>query len=191
MTWQIFAEGVTSIVLPCSWILLVPPILVVLSTAGDRSVAAGASGGVVLALMARAAGGAIPGDVVGLIAGPTLLLGVVLAARTSLRWPGGALVALAGGMLWQPCVGPQLGAILGLTAADQLAASLRMIPFAVGIVLPVAAAGFTIELAPDVAQRRIAVIGSVSALVAAVAIFAGLHAPVVGIFARWSLEVPV
>jgi cytochrome c biogenesis protein CcdA len=181
-----FAEGVASIALPCSWILLLPAGFAVIGARGRRSVVAGVCGGVVVGLMIRATGSALPAALAGVVAGVALGGGFSLVTRTPWAWLGGAVVGLAAASVWQPCVGAHLGDILSTGSIEPLAGSISMLPYALGISLPVPAVGFAAELLPANLGKWLARGVMVGGALMAVGVAVGWHVPVVGFLARWS-----
>jgi cytochrome c biogenesis protein CcdA len=184
--WPTFAEGVEAIVLPCSWTLLVPAVVAVGVALGRRMVVVGTIGGLVLGLMTRAAGIGLPVPLEGPVAGVLLGAGLLLICRSQ-RWAGagGSITGVAAASMWQPCVGARLGSILSL--ASPLEAASQMIPYALGVTIPVVAVGLMAEFVPRTSTGWVSRIAAILGVVLVLVVVTGWHHPVVGILARWSV----
>ncbi len=190
MTFGLFSEGVASMALPCSWTLAVPPVLAVLAGRGRRSVAIAALVGVVVGMMIRATGhGVLEGG--SAVAAGIAVVAAFVALWRGKRWlsPIGALaISWTVASVWQPCVGLHLGEVLNSGIDHPVRAAVSMISYAVGVNVSLPAVQFIIELAPAPVRARFA--GAAAALGGALggALILGVHASVIALFARWSVE---
>lgn len=187
MSLGAFAEGVVSTALPCSWALLAPSVLAVAAGRARIGVIGAVAAGVMTGMIVRAAGFAsIPADP-GVLAGLALGAAILVARRTGPLAPIGGMVAgLISAAIWQPCVGPDLAAILNSAVDRPLEAAIGMVPYALGAILVIPAAGFGLQLLPARARRRAAQVGAALGLTVALGVATGLAGPVVGTLVRWS-----
>jgi cytochrome c biogenesis protein CcdA len=180
-----FAEAVGSLMLPCSWTLVAPAFLAAAAGRWRYEVVAATAAGSMLAGAGRLAGWPTAPDV---------LLGLVMAAaflglgsrpRAAAIASGGAVGAVAA-MVWTPCVGPELGAIL---SADSSPATLAGIAaFMAGSAVPAVALVLVRRLVPPAPGRRSRVAWAASLLGVGLGalVAVGLHLPVVSLLAEWS-----
>lgn len=193
-------EAVRATVLPCSFLLVVPAALAVVSTGASR-VAIAATG------LAAVAGGWLAVSADGLAGdGVTRVLAVAVLAAVGLavysaadNWQKpprpvvhGALAVVATGagtLWWRPCVAPELGRILNGIASDATGQLPAMAAYMVGAMVPVMGLAFALRALDLGPERRRWVQGSAVAILAAlaVAVAAGHHEAVAGSLARWSL----
>lgn len=142
-----FLEGVESITLLCSLVVLVPGLVLALTGARGRGwLVAGFVAGTATMMWARA-GGLWTLDADGparwWIAGAIVLVyGLVLSAPPVLRVApavgavvGGAAGAVAG-WLWQPCVGENLADALNRAESDRVAGLLGLHAYVLGLSIP-------------------------------------------------------
>lgn len=189
MTIGLFAEGIVSLALPCTWVLVVPPILATVAGEARRSVAVAATGGLVAAVMVRAASfGVLPPEL-------TVPAGAVMALafgviRLRPRWAPAAasVVAALGASIWQPCVGLHLGEVLNTGIDHPVRAAVTIVPFAAGVALAVPAAVFAVGLAGDRFRQPASIGSAIGGFLLGVAVLVGLHESVVGDLARVSAE---
>ena len=190
MIFDSFAEGVAATVLPCSWVLLSLPALPVIATGGRRAVVAGALFGATFGLMLRTGGFAAVPPGWGPVAGLAYGAAVLVAVRAPGAAPMGALCAgMLGAGLWQPCVGAELGAILGTGVERPVLAAAQMVPYAAGTLLAIPALGFATEMLPHVGRRRAGRAASILAAILVVVVALGLHEPAIGMLAEISAQV--
>lgn len=194
-------EAVRATVLPCSFLLVAPAALAVLS-AGASRVAVATTGLVAVGggWLAVSADG-LAGDGVTRVLAVAVLAAVGLAVHATVAERGpkppipvvhgmlAAVASAAGTLWWRPCVGPELGRILNGSATDPTGQLPAMAAYMVGAMVPVMGLAFALralDLGPE--RRRWVQGGAVATLaVLAVTVAAGHHEAVAGTLARWSL----
>jgi hypothetical protein len=181
-----FFEGLAQAGLPCSWVVLLPTVLVGISTRriGPLAVYVGS----VVILTWTAVSGWLSPPI--WVAGLSLLAG----ALTWWRWgPGGPQASMVGAgaaWAWQPCVGEELGKALNLAQQDPLGALPGLAAFMIGVTLLGLVLGEAIRFLLE--RRRLAsphwmvpgVIGALGLLMVS-----GLYARVASVMARWSTTI--
>jgi cytochrome c biogenesis protein CcdA len=178
-----FAEGIAQSLLPCSWILLLPAIVVGLGT--RRAAVFGVfTGSVVLTAWIV---------VVGWFVASLWLAGAVLVAGGLLWWRFGAtyvpaaLVGIGSAWAWQPCVGPELGDALTTAQHDPVAAIGGLAMFLLGVLvvgLGIGSAGGVVleRLGEGPSERAgAAVIGALG-----LTMVVGLYPAIASELAQWS-----
>ena len=126
-----FGEGVAQSLLPCSWILLLPAIVLGLAT--RRTAVLGVFAGVVvLTAWIAVAGWLVPPL---WLAGAALLGGGLLWWRAGATFGPAALVGMGSAWAWQPCVGPELGDALTTAQYDPVAALGGLGMFLLGVLV--------------------------------------------------------
>lgn len=191
-----FLEGVSVVVQPCTLVIALPTVALVLA-AHRRAVTALTASILSTAVMmwARAAGyWAVESSGASVVA-MSLLVGAGFTAVIRSRTPrvvlaGSATCGAVAGWLWQPCVGEQLADILNQAGADRPASLARMIVYTAGALLPAVVLAATPHGWPPaqphlhggVAARAGATLGAVYAL----ALVSGRFDDLVGELSRWS-----
>jgi cytochrome c biogenesis protein CcdA len=174
-------EGLESVRLPCSWVILFPALAVTVYARRRTPLAIGAFVGVAAVLAwVRFAGWwfAVPTGVV------QVLLGVLVAIATAFAWRAdrseadavlAGLAALIAVWAWIPCVGPRLGTLLGDVRSEPAANFAGTVAYVVGLLAPfimIAALGVLVpEAAARTNRRAVVAVGAIGLLV-----FAGLLA---------------
>lgn len=178
-----FGEGIAQSLLPCSWILLLPAIVLGLGTR-QAAVFGAFAGAVVLAAWIAVAGWFVA---------PVWLAGAVLLAGGLLWWRFGAtygptvLVGMGSAWAWQPCVGPELGEALTTAQYDPVAALGGLAVFLLGVLV----VGLGIGMAGGVVLDRFgkgasAKIGAVVIGALGLIMIFGLYPAIASELARWS-----
>lgn len=181
-----FLEGLAQSGLPCSWVVLVPAILLGVSTRRVGPVAVFAGSVVILTWTA----------VAGWLSPPVWVAGLALltGAFTWWRWgpgvPQATTIGAGAAWAWQPCVGEELGKALNLAQQDPLGALPGLAAFMIGVMLVGLVVGEAIRLL--LVRRRVAtprwimsgVIGALGLLMVS-----GLYARVASTMARWSTTI--
>lgn len=176
-------EGVQQSILPCSWVILMPAILVGAGTGPFR----------VLASFAVSAGLFVWIMVAGWIVLPVWVAGLALATGAVLWWSRGltwsvaALIGAGSAWAWQPCVGEQLGKALNTAQHDPLGALPGLMAFILGAALVGLVLGRGVRM---LAGHRLTGHGRIygPALVAVLGLtmVVGLYGRVASVLARWS-----
>ncbi|HEY5889566.1 MAG TPA: hypothetical protein VIW94_02545 [Acidimicrobiia bacterium] len=122
-------EGIGQSLLPCSWILLVPAIGIGVALPGVRVMAAMFSASLGFAWLAVSGWWVLPLPLSGLL----IVVGAVLWWYRDLDIWSAALIGAGAAAAWQPCVGPELGAVLNLAQTDPLAAAPGLAAFILGV----------------------------------------------------------
>ena len=176
-------EGIAQSLLPCSWVLLFPAVVVGF---GTRRVAvlASFSGAVVVAAWIAVAGWFVAPL---WLAGVALLVGGLLWWRFGGTYVPAAIIGAGAAWAWRPCVGPELGEALTTAQYDPVAAFGGLAMFLLGVI----AVGLAIGLAGGVVLDRygkgpstktgagvIATLGLTMVL--------GLYPAIASALARWS-----
>jgi hypothetical protein len=186
----LFAEGITSLVLPCTWAMAIPAVLMAIAGGGRRTVAAASMGGLVVGSMVRATGTAVADGGWALVAGVGLVaafVGVVRMRRfAQVAAFSGAAIATA---LWQPCVGEQLGNVLNTGVDRPLAAAVSIVPYALGVAWVVPIASLALEFPNERARRSVATAGAVVGSLIGLVVMLGWHVPAIATLARWSFRI--
>lgn len=190
-----FVEGVQSIALPCSLMLIVPVLAVALAVGGRPIIATStAVGGAVAAMWLRAAG-LVPATLA--TAGPVglslLMLGIMVLwlRRGAAVGTGVAFLGLGPGLLagwiWRPCVGTALGEVLGRAAERSPGSVIGLAVYALGVLLPVLALALArVAVGRDLQPRPLAISGAVLGGATAALVVSGLDDRVIGWLVRWS-----
>ncbi len=200
-TVESFAEAVRSIGQPCSLVVILPPVGVVLAGRGTRPVVAGALVGGVVGGWLFAGGWLVLGDMGIRLSAALVLLSIGLVALGDRRRRGAPLrrpavaagaagvVAATAVLWWRPCVGDALGRILTDFPDDPAAQALPMAAFVVGLLLPAVVAAMLLGLL----DRRspfagaAGLVGVAVASLLAVAVLGGAHEDLVSRLVRWTV----
>lgn len=146
------AEGIESLRLPCSWILLFAGIALSIYARRRSAVVLGAFvSSVIMIAWLRFSGWwfAAPSGVLEVLIGLGLIATIVFAWRRNSTWTDvllGASVGTAAVWSWIPCVGPELGHILNNATSAPLSHLAGTIAFVGGLLLP-----FVLIAAMDIA----------------------------------------
>jgi len=196
-------EGLESAWLPCSLILLVPGVAVLLASP-DRVVTTTSSFFAASAALAWARFSERGGDwpiglsAIALMSAAVLLLAPVIDDRAAAGWAarlraavGGVLAGVASAELWEPCVGAEFGSLLNDLANRGLGGIVPTFAYVVGVLAPLIALASLIRLLPnrliDPARTVMAVVGGAVLTVMAVATAIGFHDELVDRLIRSSL----
>lgn len=126
-----FLEGVGQSLLPCSWILLVPAIGIGLRRPSLRVVAAMVLSSIAFAWLAVGGWWVLPLPVSGALIGA----GAVMWWIRDLDIWSSSLIGAGAASAWQPCVGPELGAVLNQAQTDPFAALPGLAAFLLGVLM--------------------------------------------------------
>ena len=191
---SLFAEGIRSSLLPCSYSVLLVGLALVLLRKRERPEVLGVFAGfTVLSAWIRAAG--ISNLLAGRLVTSLLVVGGLAAALlVSSRRAGLAAAALVGtfaGATWLPCVGEELGTVLTLARDGPGAAVLPLAVYLIGVMVPLVAVAALLVYLP-VARRwadgRWVAVGARSAMAAvAVLVVTDYYDSLLSTLARWSV----
>lgn len=187
-------EGVVAAAQPCSLALVVPAVGTTLMGGRLGAVVAAAVWlAATLAAWAQAAlllevGGGLGAGIVLAVA---VLAGLWVLLRDPAGWPsgatraaGGALVGLGAGLLWRPCVGPQLGEVLTAAPDDPAGQLVRFGAYMAGLLVVTAAVAALPVLHPKVEATlrspAARLVGAAPVLMLAVVLATGTYASVIG-----------
>lgn len=176
-------EGVAQSPLPCSWVVLVPALLVGLSTSRARALVAFAGCVALLAWI----------TVTGWLVFPLWIAGLAMTVGAALWWRyqlgiwAAVLIGAGAAWAWQPCVGEELAKALNTAQVDPWAALPGLAAFMVGVVLVGLSVG---QLTRVIVERglylRVGRFGSVVVGTLGVLMLVGLYSPISSVLARWS-----
>lgn len=189
-------EGVSVVVQPCTLVIALPTVALVLAAHRRAAIALAASIlSTAVMMWARAAGYWTLESSGAAIIVISLLVGagftaVVRSRNRRFVLAGSATCGAVVGWLWQPCVGEQLADILNQAAADRPASLARMIVYTAGALLPaIVLAAAPHAWAPTQAHLHgqfAARIGAMLGAVYALALVSGGFDDLVGELSRWS-----
>jgi len=195
-----FAEAIRATVQPCTFLLIIPIVVVVLATGARwRPTVAAVGATIVGGLLLASNWFILDGWQLQVSAGVAVAAIVAVAAAPfddrliSLRndrvaAPVAAGVSLLATMWWRPCVGEELGAIL-TDAQTGLAGQIPgMTAYMVGSMLPVLIVALAVNVVGPVARQRAAVGSGVVGLVVVGALAVGRHDSVVVTLTKWTLN---
>ena len=196
-----FAEAIRATVQPCSFLLIVPILVVVLATGARWLPTATAVGAAVVGGWLLASNWLILDGWQLQLSAAVALIAIVAVALVpfderlnTLRSdragvPVAAGVSLLATMWWRPCVGEELGSIL-TDAQTGLAGQLPgMTAYMLGAMVPVVMVALVVNVV-GMTERRRATIGASAALLGVVVVGAlavGRHDSVVVTLTRWTL----
>ena len=181
-----FVEGLQQSLLPCSWVVVVPAVLIgVVSRSWRMPAVFGAT--VVLGTWASISGWLNP---------PLWLAGAVLVGGAAAMWRFGsnlvsaAAVGAGAAWAWQPCVGEELATVLNTAQRDPIGAFPGLVGFMLGLVVAGLAIGFGIQwlmrrFSGQKPEKPTAVVFGLLGLL----MITGLYSSVASVFARWSTEI--
>lgn len=189
----LFAEGIRSSVLACSYSVLLVGLALVVLRKRDRIPTLGVFAGfTILSAWLRAA------SISNLLAGrvATVLLfvgGVALALMVNRRLAGLAGSALMGtfaGATWRPCVGEELGEVLTLAQDEAGVAILLLAVFLTGVMIPLVAVTALIAYVPAFRRwadgRWVAIAARTVMAAMGVMVLTGHYQTLLSTLARWS-----
>ena len=197
-----FAEAIRATIQPCTFLLVVPIVVVVLATGARRWPTAAATGAAIVGGWLLASNWLIlDGWQLQLFAALATVAIVAVALApfderlTALRddrvaAPVAAGVALLATMWWRPCVGDELGSIL-TDAQTGLAGQIPgMTAYMLGAMVPVLIVALAVDVGRPSERRRatVGVAASVIGLVVVGALAIGRHDSVVVTLTRWTLD---
>lgn len=191
---SLFAEGIRSSLLPCSYsVLLVGLALVALRKKERIGVLGIFAGFTILSAWIRAAG--VSNLLAERVATAVLVTGgLALALAVNHRLAGLGAAALLGafaGATWLPCVGEELGSVLTLVQDDQASGLPLLAVYLVGVMLPLVAVvaltsyGATVRRWADSRWVEVAAKALIAAI--GVLVLAGQYDTVLSTLARWSV----
>lgn len=178
-----FFEGITQSLLPCSWILLVPAIVVGGSRPRVRVMGAMVVATILIAWLA----------VAGLLVLPLPVSGLLMVGAAVYWWFRGldtwssALVGAAASSAWQPCVGPHLGEVLNRAQVDAWGAAPGLAVFILGVLLVGFLVGWAAtRLLGDRVSNRIERSGAVVLGLIGITMTIGIYQTIASMLAGWS-----
>ena len=191
---SLFAEGIRSSLLPCSYsVLLVGLALLVVRKKERMGVLGVFAGFTILSAWLRASGTS------NLVAGrlfTTLLVigGLALALMVNSRLAGlgsAALVGTFAGATWLPCVGAELGTVLTDAYYQPASAVLPLGVYLVGVMIPLVAITALLAYVPAVSRwvdsRWVAILGKGVIAAVGVLVLFDYYDTVLSTLARWSV----
>ena len=176
-------EGIAQSILPCSWVVLLPALLVGVGTRRVRVLAVFALALVASSWIAIAGWFAPPVWFAGL----ALLLGAVVWYRVGPSWIAATAVGVGAGLAWQPCVGEELAQVLNTAQSSPLAALPGLTAFMFGILLVGLGVGVIVGLAiqrftdHQLDRPTAVIIGLLG-----VSMMVGVYSSIASVLARWS-----
>ncbi len=191
---SLFAEGIRSSLLPCSYSVLLVGLALVVLRKKERIGALGVFASfTILSAWIRAAG------ISNLLAGraaTTLLVvgGLALALLVNHRRAGLAAAALIGtfaGATWLPCVGKELGTVLTLAQDEPATAALLLGVYLIGVMVPLVAVVALLAYVPVAGRwadsKGVAVVAKSAMAAVAVLVLIDYYDTLLSTLARWSV----
>jgi hypothetical protein len=189
-----FAEGVRSVVLPCSFALVLPVIAVALASPRRPGLAVTMAGAAVVAAAWVHAAGLLTGAAVSVVSAVLAVLSIGVAVvwlrrRVTAAFGIGlaTLPGIFGAWIWQPCVGNELGAILQAVGERAPASLLPLGAYTAGLLLPAYAVVLARIATGDRQRPLLSTSGAVIAAVMALLVLSGLDDRIVGWLAAMSV----
>ena len=190
---NLFAEGIRSSLLPCSYSILVLALALVVLRKRERIAALGVfTGATVLSAWLRAAGlsNLLAGRVVSTV---MVIGGLALALLVGHRLAGlgaAGLIGVFAGANWLPCVGEELGAVLNLSQEAPFSALPLLTVYLIGVMLPVVAVVTLLAYLPAArrwADNRWVGIGAKASLAAVgILVLTDNYTTLLSTLARWA-----
>lgn len=190
----LFAEGIRSSVLACSYSVLLVGLALVVLRKRDRIPTLGMFAGfTILSAWVRAAG--ISNLLAGRVATVLLFVGgLALALMVNRRLAGLAGSALMGtfaGATWLPCVGEELGGVLTLARDEAGVAVLLLAVFLTGVMIPLVAVTALLAYVPAFRRwadgRWVALATRTVMAAMGVIVLTGHYGTLLSTLARWSV----
>ena len=191
---SLFAEGIRSSLLPCSYSVLLVGLALLLVRKKERmGVLAVFAGFTILSAWVRA--GAVSNLLAGRVATTLLVLGGLgLALMVNNRLAGLGAAALVGafaGATWLPCVGAELGTVLTDALNEPASAILPLGVYLVGVMMPLVAIMALLAYVPPVRRwvdgRWVATVGKGVIAAVGVLVLFDYYDSVLSTLARWSV----
>ena len=191
---SLFAEGIRSSLLPCSYSILLLGLALVVLRKKERIAALGVfSGATVFSAWIRAAG--ISDLVAGRVVSTVMVIGglaLALLVKHRLAGLGAAgLIGVFAGATWLPCVGERLGAVLILAQDAPVSVLPRLTVYLIGVMLPIVAVVALLAYFPAArrwADNRWVLLGAKASLAAVgVLVLTGTYPTLLSTLARWSV----
>ena len=150
---SLFAEGIRSSALACSYSVLLVGLALVVLRRRDRMGALGMFAGfTILSAWIRAAG--ISNLMAGRVATVLLVIGglalALMVNRRSAGLAGSALMGAFAGATWFPCVGEELGGVLTQARDEPGVALLLLAVYLVGVMIPLVAVMALVSYVPAI-----------------------------------------
>ena len=196
-----FAEAVRSTTQPCSFLLIVPTLMIVLVARGRwQAVVAAVGAAVVGGWLLAANRFVLEGAWLRISAAMVALVVVALMVPTARRrWPAvssvgvqagaAAAVTLIASQWWRPCVGAELGTILTRSQHGVVGQMPTMAVYMLGTMMPIVLVALAVRVL-EVGEHQLGVVGWISATIVgviAVSLVLGRHDAVVVTLTRWTL----
>lgn len=176
-------EGVAQSPLPCSWVVLVPAVLIGLSTPRVWVLASFASSVTLLAWIA-VAGWLVPSL---WVAGLAIATGALGWWRYGLGVGPGIAIGAGTAWAWQPCVGEELARALNTAQVDPWAALPSFAAFMIGIVVVGLAVGQLLrKILRKYFGHRLDRFGALVVGIIGLTMIVGLYSRLASVLARWS-----
>lgn len=191
---SLFAEGIRSSILPCSFsVLLVGLALLVVRKKERMGVLGVFAGFTILSAWVRASG--ISNLLAGRVATTLLVIGGLgLALMVSNRLAGLGAAALVGtfaGATWLPCVGEELGTVLTDAQYHPASGILPLGVYLVGVMIPLVAIVALLAYAPAVRRRVdgrwVGLVGKGAIAAVGILVLVDYYDSVLSTLARWSV----
>ncbi|MCY3563542.1 MAG: hypothetical protein OXH26_06450 [bacterium] len=190
---SLFAEGIRSSVLACSYSVLLVGLALVALRRKDRLAALGMFAGfTILSAWIRAAG--ISNVLAGRVATVLLVVGgVALALMVNHRLAGlggSALLGTFAGATWFPCVGEELGTVLTRAQGEAGVALLLLAVYLIGVMIPLVAILAVVLYLPAVRRwmdgRWVTLAAKAALAVVGFLVLTGHYDTLLSTLARWS-----
>lgn len=179
-------EGVAQSVLPCSWVVTIPAVLVGMATSRP-TVLASFAGSVALFIWTGVAGWLVV---------PVWVAGMALVAGAAGWWMRGlgpveaAATGAGAAWAWRPCVGEELGRALNTAQQDPLAALPGLAAFILGVVFVGLVIGHVVRVVTRrTLETRRSRIGAGAIVLVGASMIVGLYSSVASVLARWSTSI--
>lgn len=191
---SLFAEGIRSSLLPCSYSVLLVGLALLLVRRRERMAVLGIFAGfTILSAWIRASG--ISNALAGRVATTVLVIGGLgLALLVNHRLVGLGAAALVGtfaGATWLPCVGAELGLVLTDAWYAPASALLPLGVYLVGVMIPLVAIMALLAYVRPLRRwadgRRVAMVGRGVMAAVAILVLIDYYDTVLSTLARWSV----